>query len=240
MSMRVSDSCAMPGSKWRVVVETLVILYLYYCLVGVFQILPPVALKSLGLHLDLRPGTAITLGGVLLAELIALGGVRLYYKRKGIALAQLGWQLPANKGTTLVLALAAALLYIGYTLQIPEVRENFTEVSLFRMWGLVVGVGAGFLEEIVFRGYVMTRLQQVGIVPAVQVLLAAVAFSLLHIGFGFVGVLCTFVVGLALGGLYLLGRRSLLGPVVCHGLINAAIEPWLLLWLLRFYAEKFA
>jgi len=44
---------------------------------------------------------------------------------------------------------------------------------------------------------------------------------------------------MALGGLYLMGQRNLLGPVLCHGTINAIVEPWLLLWLLQFYSERF-
>ena len=198
------------------------------------------ALKALGLRLGLRPGTAITLGGVLIAELIALAGVSAYYRRKGLTLRTLGWSLPRNKTAVIGLSLVVALLYSAYALQIPQVKANVTELSFLKLWGVLVAVPAALIEEIIFRGYVMARLQQVKITPMVQVLLTAVAFGLLHLGFGFMGILCTFVVGLALGGLYLLGQRSLWGPVLCHGVINAALEPWLLLWLLKFYSEKFA
>ncbi len=224
----------------RAVFESILILYLYYCLITVFLVVPPLALKSMGVGLGLRPGTAITLGGVLIAELIALWGASAYYKRKGITIGSLGWNIPTNKVAVIALSLGVAVLYSWYTIQIPEVKENITEISFLKLWGLLVAIPAALMEEIIFRGYVMARLQQVKIAPIWQVLLTSVAFSLLHLGFGFMGMICTFLVGVALGGLYLMGKRNLLGPVLCHGVINAAIEPWLLLWLLRFYSEKFA
>ncbi len=228
------------GSKGRAVLESILILYLYFCLTILFLVAPPLVLKALGVHLGLRPGTAITLGCVLIAELIALAGAGAYYRRKGLTLGTLGWSMPRNSPAVIGLSLVVAALYSWYALQIPEVKANVAEVSFLKLWGVLVAVPAALIEEIIFRGYLMARLQQVKITPMVQVLLAAVAFSLLHLGFGFMGIICTFAVGLALGGLYLLGQRTLWGPFLCHGAINAALEPWLLLWLIQFYAEKFA
>ena len=48
------------------------------------------------------------------------------------------------------------------------------------------------------------------------------------------------MLGLGLGALYVYGNRSLIGPLVCHGVVNAMVEPWLLLALLMFYAERCA
>jgi membrane protease YdiL (CAAX protease family) len=226
-------------AKWRAVLESILVLYLYGVLVTVFLILPPLMLRSQGIRLGLRPGTAITLGGVLIAELVALGATMAYYRRKGITLGQLGWSMPRNTGAVIALSLAVALLYSGFTLRIPQIKENITEISLLKLWGVFVGILAALMEEVIFRGYIMARLQQVRISPLVQVLFTSVAFALLHLGFGFVGILCTLVVGVALGGLYLLGQRNLLGPALCHSGINAVVEPWLLLWLLQFYSERF-
>ena len=227
-------------SKWRAVSESILVLYLYFCLTVVFLVAPPLVAKLIGVSVGLRPGTAITLGGVLTAELIALWGVNAYYKRKGITIGRLGWSMPENTMVIIVLSLAVAALYTWCTAQIPEVRRNITEISFLKLWGLLVGIPAALIEETVFRGYMMARLQQAKIAPIFQVLLASVTFALLHLGFGLMGVVYTFGVGLALGGLYIMGKRSLLGPILCHCIINAAIEPWLLLYLLKFYSEKFA
>jgi len=58
--------------KLHAVLESILILYLYFALTILFLVVPPLALNVLGVRLGLRPGTAITLGGVLIAELIAL------------------------------------------------------------------------------------------------------------------------------------------------------------------------
>ena len=227
------------SSKARVIIELCFILYVYYCLVMLFLIVPPIAFKFAGISLGLRPGTTISLAGVAIAELFAFFIAIKFYKRRGITVGNLGWNIPTNK-TIAVFSLVVAVLYIWYTMQIPEIKENITEISLFKLWGLLVGILAAVIEEVIFRGFVMVRFQQARILPMVQVLLTAVAFSLLHLGFGLVGMLCTFAVGIALGALYVFGKRSLLGPILCHCVINATIEPWLLLWLLKFYAEKFS
>jgi len=61
-----------------------------------------------------------------------------------------------------------------------------------------------------------------------------------HPGFGLWGMLMTFLLGIALAIIYLAGKRSLTGPILCHGLINVVIEPWLLLYTIEFYARMFA
>lgn len=227
-------------SKGHAILELAVILYLFYCATIVFLVAPPLLLKAVGIHLGLRLGTMISLGCILIAEVIVLAGVSLYYRRKGIQIRQLGWKLPENSMVVGVLALSAGALYIWYSSHLPEIGENLSEISMFKLWGLVAGAGGAVMEEIIFRGYIMTHLEQVKITPKIQVLLTAITFSLIHLGFGLTGMLCTFLLGAALGGLYLLGRRSLFGPALCHVAINAVLEPWLLLWLLRFYSEKFA
>ena len=50
----------------------------------------------------------------------------------------------------------------------------------------------------------------------------------------------TLLLGMALALLYHQGRRSLTAPIVSHALINAIIEPWLLLLTLTYYAQMFA
>jgi membrane protease YdiL (CAAX protease family) len=195
--------------------------------------------KAAGLSVSLRPGAAITLAGVVIAETIALVVAMKFYRRQGLTLRDAGWGA-ASPALVIPCALAAAVAYAAYTASIPDIRANIAEISPFKMWGAVAGVFGAVVEEVIFRGFLMARLQQARLRPFVQVFLTALAFAFLHLGFGLVGILCTFALGVVLGLLYLLGRRSLTGPVLCHALVNALIEPWLLLWLLKFYAEEFA
>ena len=183
---------------------------------------------------------AITLGGVLIAELIALAGANAYYKRKGLTIGQLGWSMPGNQAAVIGLSLVVAFLYSWYTMQIPEVRANVTEISLLKLWGLLVVVPAALIEEVIFRGYVMARLQQAKVTPMIQVLLTAAAFGLLHPDLDSWECYAPSLSGWLWEGCMFWANGVFWGPVLCHGIINATIEPWLFLWLLRFYSEKFA
>jgi hypothetical protein len=105
---------------------------------------------------------------------------------------------------------------------------------------LVAGLGAGFCEEIVFRGFVMSVLSWAGIARVAQVLASGVLFGLAHVGWSALGapfeprvflstVGSTAVLGILYAVIYLIGGRSL-GPVIAsHAATDVVIEPWLLL-----------
>lgn len=227
-------------SKTRVIAESFLLILFFSCLTTLFIVVPVIVLKLTGIRLGgVRPRVIFSLVCVIIAELLALFITVKYYKRKGITLSDLGWNIPTNY-LVFVFSIVVATLYIWFSTQIPEVKANFTEFSLFKIWGLLLGIFGAIIEETLFRGFVMTRLKQAKISPLVQILITAVAFSLIHMGFGFEAILCTFALGIALGALYVFGKRSLLGPILCHSIINAALEPWLMLWIIQFYAEKFS
>lgn len=228
-----------PILRRRAFTEAFCVLYAYYLLLTLFIILPPIGFAAAGMRVSLRPGTAITLVGVVIAESLALWMVIKYFQRHQVALLETGWLRPTSR-RIVVLAFIVAIAYTSFTAQLPEVADNFYEISLLKLWGVIAGVFGAFVEEVIFRGYVLTRLQQAGLGNAAQIVLSALAFGFLHMGFGWWGVICTTVLGLALGWLYVYGKRSLTGPLICHCLINALIEPWLLLGLLKFYAERYA
>lgn len=230
---------ANPGlSRRRAIVEAVCVLYLYYVLATAFAILPPILFSAAGVHLSLRPGTAVSLLGVALAEALALWIASGYFRRRQLSMRACGWLAPTS-ARIVFLAVIAASAYSLYTAQIPEVRANMFELSLLKLWGLIAGLFGAFVEEVIFRGYLLARLQKAGMSNVSQIVLSALTFGLLHLGFGWWGVVCTAALGVCLGALYVYGNRSLTGPLICHGLINAIIEPWLMLWLLKFYAERF-
>jgi hypothetical protein len=190
------------------------------------------------MQLTLRPGTAVTLAGVVIAEGLALWMAIVYFRRRQITLHDAGWLVPTSL-PIVVLALIGAMAYSLWTALLPEVGDNLFEVSLLKLWGVVAGVFGAFVEEVIFRGYLLTRLKQAGMGNVSQIVLSAFIFGLIHLGFGWWGILCTTMLGVALGALYVYGNRSLTGPLICHCVINAVIEPWLLLGLLKFYAERY-
>jgi membrane protease YdiL (CAAX protease family) len=85
-------------------------------------------------------------------------------------------------------------------------------------WFYAVAVTAGICEEVLYRGFLVAYLGGIaGPWPAVG--LAALVFGFGHVYQGWRGMLATTLVGLLLGGLFLL-TGSLLVPMVLHGLID--------------------
>lgn len=86
---------------------------------------------------------------------------------------------------------------------------------------LMVGVWSPFVQEVVFRGALLTALRE-RLPGALCVALTAVAFAFVHAASGLTAVLTTFVGGLVLGALTL-RRATLTAAVVCHITINVGV-----------------
>ena len=185
---------------------------------------------------DPRTQTAVFLGAILAVELMVLDLLLLRLQLAGRSPADLGWGRPTS-GFAVAAGILIAVIYSAVTLSSPLFGSHAAELSLFKVWGAFVGVVGSLVEELVFRGFVMTELEDAGVAPAAQTVVPGLSFSLIHGGYNVLrgrfallpGLGFTFVLGLALAWVYLAGRRSLTGPVLAHGLINLLIEPWLML-----------
>lgn len=100
--------------------------------------------------------------------------------------ADLGWGRPTTR-FALVAGIVVGLLYSVFTLSSPVFGSSATEVSLFKAWGAFVGVVGGLVEEMAFRGFVMTELKEAGLPSLAQALVSALVFSLSHGGYGHLG-----------------------------------------------------
>jgi membrane protease YdiL (CAAX protease family) len=144
---------------------------------------------------------------------------------------------PEVWGAALVLALLVAGLMVAGPLRSSR---TLREWSAYRVsGGLLAGVAAGFGEEIVFRGFVISALAWGGLESAVQIVGSAVLFGLAHVGWGALGrrvslraalaaALPTAIVGALYAALYVWGGRSLAPLIVSHALTDCLIEPALL------------
>jgi hypothetical protein len=115
------------------------------------------------------------------------------------------------------------------------------EMSAFHLYGsLVAACSAGFVEEIFFRGFIMTELNEAGLGRAVQVLASGLLFGFAHVGWGLFSpahhataliapMVTTAVLGMLYAVAYLASRRSLMPVIAGHFVMDLLIEPWLVL-----------
>lgn len=187
----------------------------------------------------LRARATIELTAAMLSEIVVLALLVLYLKLRGIGLRQLGlWVRAPARGW--IAATVVAGLFIWFNLALPlRNQQNLTEVSLFHIYNsLTAGVVAGFVEEIIFRGFFMTELAKAGFGKTVQVTISAILYGLVHSAWGFTSGMFTMqmvggaIIGTGIFGVfcsivYLTSLRSLMPVIAGHAVIDFVIEPWL-------------
>jgi membrane protease YdiL (CAAX protease family) len=143
-----------------------------------------------------------------------------------------------------VLALSLAALSIASNLRLfPRmgipISSAFFPHGFHLFAALVLGTTAGFCEEVLFRGFLMTQFAEGGYGKAIQVLMPGVAFGLAHAGYLNQGVpvwlgiaVPTAILGMMWGIAYLLGRRSLVPTMVAHFLNDATALPWITFFMM--------
>lgn len=200
-----------------------------------------------------RAFMALGLAGVAAAFIVRAGAeVRVGMLLAGVAAVEFGGLLAvrsrgpvAGLGRTaprhaFAIAGLIAAGYIGLTLTgNPAVGAAAGHLTPLKLVAVLAALVGGLFEEALFRGVLMDRLSAAGRSPALQVLVSGLVFGALHF-YAFAGLpaavmaqAATTVLGWALATLYLVSRRSLWPCIVAHFLIDAALEPALLLSLVR-------
>ena len=176
------------------------------------------------------------LGGVI-AEWIFVIALWLLLRKRGRSFRELGvWRFGTWAGW--VMALAFAALSIASNVRfLPRmgvpISNAFLPTGFHLAASLMLGITAGFCEEVLYRAYLMTEFARAGYGPVMQVLIPGLAFGLSHAGFLSLGflpwlgiMLPTAFLGMMWGVAYLLGGRSLLPTIVAHFLNDATALPW--------------
>ncbi len=108
---------------------------------------------------------------------------------------------------------------------LAEERKEFfamvPETSVMSL--LLLGVFTGLHEELLFRGFILTRLNALfrsKVAAIASIAVSGVLFGLLHWYQGPIGVIQTTAVGLVLGTIVTL-TRSIWPAIITHGLVNA-------------------
>lgn len=87
-----------------------------------------------------------------------------------------------------------------------------------------VYVVSSFGEEVVYRGFLMNRIAEMGkstkLAWGIAVVISAIVFGLAHFGWGIVGIVQTTFMGLALALSFLMVKRNLWVLVLAHAIID--------------------
>ena len=141
-----------------------------------------------------------------------------------------------------IAAVAVAGIFVLFSIRLPSVREHLFRVSKLKVLGFAVAVAAGVLEEVMFRKWIMDYFLGRGFDGEIQIAASAIAFGLLHGVWGLMGrsiraalgaTVVTGLLGAALAVVYLASGRSLAPCIAAHFLINALVEPGLVLAAVR-------
>lgn len=181
-------------------------------------------------------------GGVA-AEWTFVVGLWIVLRRRGSSFRNLGvWRVGTWPGW--VVALAAGALSIGSNLRfLPRmnvpIMNAFLPTGYHLVGALMMGITAGFCEEVLFRGFLMTEFSSAGYGKTLQVLIPGIAFGLSHAGYlnqGFVvwlGIMIpTALLGMVWGVAYLLGRRGLVPCMFAHFLNDSTALPWVMFMMI--------
>jgi membrane protease YdiL (CAAX protease family) len=175
-------------------------------------------------------------------EWLFVAGLWFALRRRGERFKDLGiWRLGTWPAWLLALSLAALSIASNLRLfprmHLP-IAAAFSPHGFHLFAALLLGITAGFCEEVLFRGYLMTRFSSAGYGKTIQVLGPGAAFGLSHAGYltqgwmVWLGIMVpTALLGMLWGVAYLLGRRSLLPSMVAHFLNDATALPWIVFFM---------
>ncbi len=181
--------------------------------------------------------SAIILGSLAVIE---CGWVALNFRVNGWKFVRYIGFAPGLSGTLAgwVAAMLVFMLFVGFSLRLPSVRENLFRPSWLKLLAVAVAIGAGILEEVVFRRWTMNWLLAQGFGPVLQILGSGLLFGAAHAIWGLMGksmraaggaMLATSLLGAMLGVVFILSGRSVTTCIAAHFLINLLIEPGLVL-----------
>jgi membrane protease YdiL (CAAX protease family) len=164
-------------------------------------------------------------------------GISLWLR--GRNLASLGFFAPDDWGRTLLLALLlGVLIQFVSILLIEPLSEKLTHTAhdfsvldkvkgnwlALLQWLLMVWILVAFLEESVYRGFLMTEIREVlgsgALAVVFNVLFTSMVFGLSHGYQGRSGIISTALVGILLALLFVWSGYNLWLPILTHGIID--------------------
>jgi hypothetical protein len=136
-----------------------------------------------------------------------------------------------------IIALAAAAIHCATIAAffIPD-PSRIAELSARNTLLSLLPISDGWTQEVVFRGYVLMRLAKAAVPVPLQIIVSALAFASIHVGYigsEGLGVLWPLIGTATLGGILawsvVAARGSILPATVAHMAIIAVVQPWLVM-----------
>lgn len=154
-----------------------------------------------------------------------------FLKNKNQTLRDIGYTLSQKKTIVLIGSyFVMAFLVYGFTeyslkeLTIDEDKLNamspfFPRDSFQRLLFIFSVLCAAFCEEIIYRGFIITRLREIGVNKWLALVPAGVSFVFIHGIIGFSQFTFYFIPAIIFGVIYILSKR-LLPSIIIHLLFN--------------------
>lgn len=158
----------------------------------------------------------------MVVEYVFLGIVVWFLHQEGKRLTDVGfkkdrWQREVLLGVSLGLALfmlSGILITIAESFLPSAISREPRPLWASLLFGFALVTAFAPIEEIIWRGYAITFLRQ-HFNTWIAVIIASVAFGLMHWWGGLALIVETVIVGILLSGLYL-WRGNLVANIVCH------------------------
>lgn len=115
------------------------------------------------------------------------------------------------------------LLLTGKTTDLSQFTPIEGNVFLLSIYLVLMWALAAFGEELVYRGYLMNRVAELGgsrTAWAVSLVVVSVVFGVAHLQQGSAGIVVNIATGLVFGALYLVCGRNLWAPIIAHGVYD--------------------
>ncbi|WP_249066604.1 CPBP family intramembrane glutamic endopeptidase [Halalkalibaculum roseum] len=124
-------------------------------------------------------------------------------------------------------------IIMGMILGIPENADlsgyNYIQdnIPMLIIALLAVFIASSFGEEVIYRGFLITRISEIGgnrkVWVRIAVVLSSIVFGLVHFDWGLMGIVQTGFMGLALGISYIVLNRNLWVLVFAHAYMDAIL-----------------
>lgn len=181
---------------------------------------------------------AIPQYGVMAAFIILAIYIRRYRKNEAF-IHSLGFKKPENSLKIILFGLlSGVLIELVFEILVNPLIESKTQskidlsefyylkgnLSAYLMWMLVGWILGGFLEEVLFRGFLFTRISgffgNTLTIEFIGAIIIAVLFGTCHLYQGTAGMISTGLIGLIFCLIFIFSKRNLWYCIATHGFVN--------------------